>query len=49
MVAAYVGAIQAAAERGVGFTEVAGTSAGSIVAALLGAGAKPAQLAKYLR
>ena len=39
--AAFVGAYDAAVKRGVRFTEVAGTSAGSIVAALIGAGAGP--------
>ena len=37
--AAFVGAIEEAKARGVDFAGVAGTSAGSIVAALLGAGA----------
>lgn len=38
---AYVGAYKAAYERGVFFTELAGTSAGSIIAALIAAGATP--------
>jgi predicted acylesterase/phospholipase RssA len=39
--AAHVGAYYAAIECGINFSEVAGTSAGSIVAALVGAGATP--------
>jgi predicted acylesterase/phospholipase RssA len=39
--AAYVGAYAAAVKCGVNFAEVAGTSAGSIIAALIGAGADP--------
>ena len=39
--AAFVGAYEEAIRRGVSFTEVAGTSAGSIMAALIGAGASP--------
>jgi predicted acylesterase/phospholipase RssA len=42
--AAFVGAFQESIRRGVSFTEVAGTSAGSIVAALVGAGATPEDL-----
>jgi predicted acylesterase/phospholipase RssA len=38
--AALAGAYQEAVARGVTFAEVAGTSAGSIVAALIGAGAR---------
>lgn len=38
---AYVGAYQKAIERGVFFSELAGTSAGSIIAALIAAGAAP--------
>ena len=38
---AHVGAYQAAIAAGVNFSEVAGTSAGSIIAALIGAGASP--------
>lgn len=41
---AYLGAYKRAYERGVFFSELAGTSAGSIVAALIAAGAKPEQL-----
>jgi predicted acylesterase/phospholipase RssA len=44
--AAHVGAYQAAIQGGVHFSEVAGTSAGSIVAALIGAGASPDYLLK---
>lgn len=44
--AAHVGAYQAAIQSGVHFSEVAGTSAGSIVAALVGAGASPDYLLK---
>jgi predicted acylesterase/phospholipase RssA len=39
--AAYAGAYEAAVRCGARFSEVAGTSAGSIVAALIGAGASP--------
>ncbi len=39
--AALAGAYQAASDAGVHFSEVAGTSAGSILAALIGAGATP--------
>lgn len=39
--AAHIGAFDAAVRCGVNFSEVAGTSAGSIVAALIGAGATP--------
>jgi predicted acylesterase/phospholipase RssA len=42
--AAFVGAYEEAVSRGVHFTEVAGTSSGSIAAALIGAGATPEQL-----
>jgi predicted acylesterase/phospholipase RssA len=42
--AAFVGAYGEAVARGATFAEVAGTSAGSIVAALIGAGATPEQL-----
>lgn len=38
---AYVGAYREAIKRGVNFAEVAGTSAGSILAVLIGAGARP--------
>ncbi|MXZ81621.1 MAG: patatin-like phospholipase family protein [Gammaproteobacteria bacterium] len=38
---AFIGAYRAALERGVNFSEVAGTSAGAIIAALIGAGATP--------
>lgn len=46
--AAFVGAYEEAVARGVSFAEVAGTSAGSIVAAFIGAGASPAQLNKFI-
>ena len=46
--AAFVGALDEAMARGIGFAGVAGTSAGSIVAALLGAGATPEFLHKAL-
>src|SRR5882762_3560006 len=39
--AAFVGALSEATMRGVDFAGVAGTSAGSVVAALVGAGATP--------
>jgi predicted acylesterase/phospholipase RssA len=42
--AAFVGAYEEAVRNGVSFSEVAGTSAGSIVAALIGAGAGPKDL-----
>lgn len=45
---AYVGAYEKAIERGVGFSEFAGTSAGSMIAALLAAGATPQQLKKII-
>lgn len=38
---AYIGAFEEAYNRGVFFSELAGTSAGSIIAALIAAGAKP--------
>ena len=38
---AYIGAYKKAYERGVFFSELAGTSAGSVIAALIAAGAKP--------
>jgi predicted acylesterase/phospholipase RssA len=42
--AAFVGAFEEAVSSGVSFTEVAGTSAGAIVASLIGAGAQPKDL-----
>lgn len=42
--AALVGAVEEALSRGVNFVEFAGTSAGAIVAALMGAGANAADL-----
>ena len=41
---AYIGAYKKAYERGVFFSELAGTSAGSIIAALIACGAKPEYL-----
>lgn len=41
---AYIGAYKRAHERGVFFSELAGTSAGSIVAAMIAAGASPEQI-----
>ncbi len=46
--AAFAGAYAEAAARGVHFAEVAGTSAGAIVAALVGAGATPEQLERLV-
>src|SRR5512138_351641 len=46
--AAHAGAYQAAVECGVTFSAIAGTSAGSIVAALIGAGAQPDYLLRTL-
>lgn len=40
-VAAFAGAYRVASERGLQFTEVAGTSGGAIMAAMIGAGATP--------
>ena len=45
---ALAGAVSEAFKRGVRFSEVAGTSAGSIVAVLLGAGASPEQLEEII-
>jgi predicted acylesterase/phospholipase RssA len=47
--AALVGAYNEAIRRGVQFTEVAGTSAGSIIAVLIGAGASPEQLTEFVK
>lgn len=41
---AYIGAYKRAYERGVFFSELAGTSAGAIIAALIAAGAKPEEI-----
>lgn len=41
---AFIGAYQEALSNGIGFSEFAGTSAGSIIAALIAAGATPKQL-----
>lgn len=46
---AYVGAYKKAYERGVFFSELAGTSAGSIIAAFIAAGAKPEYLEKVVK
>lgn len=46
--AAYAGAYEAATKCGVRFSEVAGTSAGAIVAALIGAGADPFYIRKQI-
>lgn len=46
--AAFVGALRHVAERGVNFSGVAGTSAGSIIAALLAAGATADQIGALL-
>jgi len=46
--AAHAGAYQAAVECGVTFSAIAGTSAGSIVAALIGGGAQPDYLLRTL-
>jgi Predicted esterase of the alpha-beta hydrolase superfamily len=46
--AAYVGAFKESINRGVSFDEVAGTSAGSIIAAFIGAGAKPDYLEQII-
>lgn len=45
---AFVGAYKEAKKRGVNFSEVAGTSAGSIIAALVAAGASPTDLENLL-
>lgn len=47
--AAYAGAYEVAHKAGVSFVEVAGASAGSIVAALIAAGATPSQLISMLQ
>jgi predicted acylesterase/phospholipase RssA len=47
--AALVGAYEVAIKHGVQFIEVAGTSAGSIIAALIGAGANPEQLFEFVK
>ncbi len=46
---AYVGAYAEALNWGVSFSELVGTSAGSIVAVLIGAGASPEQLENYIK
>lgn len=47
--AALVGAYDEAIRRGVQFTEVSGTSAGAIIAALIGAGASPEKLKGFVQ
>lgn len=46
---AYIGAYKAARDRGVQFTELAGTSAGAIIAALIAAGASPEDLVRFIK
>lgn len=46
---AYVGAFKEAQKAGIGFSEVAGTSAGSIFAALIAAGGTPEQLEEIVK
>lgn len=46
---AFAGAVSESVDRGVDFAGVAGASAGSIVAAFLGAGASPEQLTEFVR
>ena len=46
---ALIGAYKAAFERGVNLSEVAGTSAGAVIAALIGGGASPSFLIKRVR
>lgn len=46
---AYIGAYKKAYERGVFFSELAGTSAGSIIAALIACGAKPNYFEKIIK
>lgn len=46
---AYVGAYEEAFSRGVFFTELAGTSAGAIIAAFIAAGATPQQLKNIIK
>lgn len=41
---AFIGAYEEALKHGIGFSEIAGTSAGSIIAALISAGATPEQM-----
>ena len=45
---AYIGAYKASLERGVLFSELAGTSAGAIIASLISAGAKPEDIENFL-
>ena len=46
---ALIGAYKAAFERGVNFSEVAGTSAGAVIAALIGGGGSPSFLIEKVR
>lgn len=46
---AYLGAYRAAHERGIMFSELAGTSAGSIFAAMIAAGASPDDIERIIR
>ena len=46
--AAFAGAYEEAVKRGVSFSEVAGASAGSVIAALIGAGASPTFISEKL-
>jgi predicted acylesterase/phospholipase RssA len=46
--AAYVGAYKEASERGISFSSLAGTSAGALVVALIGAGAKADKLEEII-
>lgn len=46
---AYIGAYKEARKRGVIFNEIAGTSAGSIIAALIAAGATPEYLEEFIK
>jgi len=46
--AAFAGAYEEAVRRGVSFSELAGTSAGSIIAAIIGAGATPSFVSSKL-
>ena len=46
---AYIGAYEAALEKGIIFSEVAGTSAGSIIASLIAAGATPKDMKEFLK
>ena len=45
---AYIGAYEEALKHGIGFSEIAGTSAGSIIASLIAAGASPDDMKKLI-